>query len=100
MPPAQVNVDLELADEVAKYYADPLGFVLFAYPWGEPGVLRDATGPDTWQREFLEEFGAAPRGPGRAEAGVLSGGHLRFGARVLGHVAYLLAQRGATGQVP
>ncbi len=38
------EVDLELAEEVANYYADPLGFVLFAYPWGEPGVLRDAEG--------------------------------------------------------
>lgn len=51
------SVDLELAGEVAKYYADPLGFVKFAYPWGEPGPLRDSTGPDKWQTEFLEDLG-------------------------------------------
>ena len=61
MPRAQVKVDLELAGEIANYYGDPLGFVAFAYPWGEPGALRDATGPDTWQREFLEELGAEIR---------------------------------------
>ncbi len=61
MPRAQVNVDLELAGEIANYYADPLGFVLFAYPWGEPGVLRDATGPDTWQRETLIAVGEQVR---------------------------------------
>ncbi len=44
------EVDLELAEEVANYYADPRGFVAFAYPWGEPGVLRDATGPDPLAR--------------------------------------------------
>ena len=61
MPRAQVKADLQLAEEIANYYADPLGFVLFAYPWGEPGVLRDATGPDTWQRETLIAVGAEVR---------------------------------------
>ena len=46
-----------LVDEIAKYYADPLGFVLFAYPWGEPGELKLFTGPDDWQRELLESVG-------------------------------------------
>lgn len=54
-------VDIELAEEVAKYYHDPLGFVKFAYPWGEPGVLSEQKGPDVWQREFLEELGRQVR---------------------------------------
>jgi hypothetical protein len=49
--------DLELADEVSKFYADPLGFVLFAYPWGEPGPLESEIGPDDNQREFLMSLG-------------------------------------------
>jgi hypothetical protein len=56
-----VNSELALAEEIAKYHADPLGFVLFAYPWGERGPLRDATGPDKWQREFLEDLGRQVR---------------------------------------
>jgi len=32
--------------------------VLFAFPWGEPGSsLEHYTGPDTWQREFLDDLG-------------------------------------------
>lgn len=46
-----------LHEAVAEYYADPFGFVMFAYPWGEPGVLEQHSGPDTWQREFLENIG-------------------------------------------
>lgn len=49
--------ELQLAEAVADYYDDPLGFVLFAYPWGEPGPLENHAGPDTWQREALEVIG-------------------------------------------
>lgn len=49
--------DLELADEVSKYYSDPYGFVMFAYPWGEPGPLQDEPGPDEIQKEFLLSLG-------------------------------------------
>jgi hypothetical protein len=35
--------------------ADPLKFVLLAYPWGEEsGPLAKHPGPDEWQREILE----------------------------------------------
>jgi len=51
------DVDLQLAEEIAQFYADPLGFVMFAYPWGQPGVLENHDGPDKWQREFLIELG-------------------------------------------
>lgn len=53
-----------LAEEAAKYYADPLGFVLWAYPWGEEGPLRDLKGPDEWQRRFLADLGQAVRDRG------------------------------------
>jgi hypothetical protein len=38
------------------YYANPLGFVQWAFPWGK-GTLANLTGPDDWQREFLEQLG-------------------------------------------
>lgn len=50
-------VDLELADEVSRFYADPLGFVLFAYPWGEKGALEQHQGPDAWQLDHLRWLG-------------------------------------------
>jgi len=56
--PAALSGDEALADEVGRFFADPLGFVLFAYPWGEPGPLEQhPEGPDKWQREFLEALG-------------------------------------------
>jgi hypothetical protein len=60
--PAPKTADERLADAVAQFRSDPLGFVLFAFPWGEPGSeLADQDGPDEWQREFLEEIGRQVR---------------------------------------
>lgn len=54
----EIHPDLQLAEELAKFYDDPLGFVLFAYPWGEPGsALEHEAGPDDNQKEFLLELG-------------------------------------------
>ena len=39
-----------LIEELAQYAHDPLGFVLFAFPWGEPGTeLEKSLGPEPWQ---------------------------------------------------
>jgi len=54
----QQQVDAQLADFIGGFYADPYGFALAAFPWGEPGPLEQHTGPDTWQREFLQWLGA------------------------------------------
>ena len=36
---------------------DPLAFVLFAFPWGEPGTpLEHFSGPRKWQRELLNDI--------------------------------------------
>ena len=53
--------DRALADFVATFYADPLGFVQACYPWGEPGPLAQHTGPDTWQAQQLAGIGADVR---------------------------------------
>lgn len=50
--------DIALAEVVRTYRNDPLGFVLDCYPWGEPGELEEATGPDENQIEFLTSLGA------------------------------------------
>lgn len=51
------TIDTKLADAMAGYYDDPLGFVMAAFPWGEPGPLLNHSGPDDWQREFLTDWG-------------------------------------------
>src|SRR6266571_9312726 len=54
----RTNLDLELADEIKRFYEDPLGFVLFAYPWLEPGSeLEHESGPDEHQQQFLKDIG-------------------------------------------
>ena len=36
---------------------DPLAFVLFAFPWGEPGTpLEHFSGPRKWQRDLLNDI--------------------------------------------
>lgn len=59
------KTETELAEAIAKFYDDPLGWVLFSYPWGEPKLadgstnpLRNEPGPNPWQRQLLEEIGA------------------------------------------
>ena len=51
------NVEAELHERVSSYYADPLGFVLDAFPWGKPGPLEPYAEPDLWQCEFLDWLG-------------------------------------------
>lgn len=47
-----------VVDDLARFTNDPLGFVMWAFPWGERGSeLENETGPDTWQREQLERIG-------------------------------------------
>jgi hypothetical protein len=61
MNPLSAPADAELVEKVAEYVDDPLGFVYFAYPWKEPGPLEEYDGPDTWQRELLEDIGREAR---------------------------------------
>jgi hypothetical protein len=59
---ANIAPSITLADEAALFFEDPLGFVLWAYPWNEPdGHLANETGPDEWQTEFLRDVGRQVR---------------------------------------
>ncbi len=65
-----MNADQELTDMLAKFYDDPLGYVMFAFPWDtdpsiqvvelqEPYAARFGCkwGPDRWACEFLDDLG-------------------------------------------
>lgn len=53
-----ISINQELAGEIKQYYADPLGFVIFAFPWGKPGTsLEYFTGPNRDQERFLGDLG-------------------------------------------
>lgn len=62
---SQARTDVLLAEQVSEFYGDPLGFVLFAFPWGEKGrPLEGFQGPRKWQWEYLEELGEEVRARG------------------------------------
>jgi hypothetical protein len=54
LPPQDEDV---LVSDIEDFYDDPLGFVMYAFPWGEKnGPLEDFDGPDSWQAEQLERL--------------------------------------------
>ena len=58
----QEQADAELAQDMARFALDPLGFVEYAYRWQVPGTsLANQAGPDEWQREFLHDLGEEVR---------------------------------------
>jgi len=71
-----------LAEDMGRFFADPLGFVMYAYPWdtdpelqivelAEPWASRYNSfyGPDIWACELLDEIGRQVR-----EHGFVPGG--------------------------
>lgn len=60
------QADIEaLADDLAGFEYDPAGFVLWAFPWGEPGTsLEKHEGPETWQMDHLQRIGDQLRAGG------------------------------------
>ena len=71
------SFDTELARDLARFYADPLGFVLYAYPWDTDRSLQLVPlpepwsfvygcdfGPDAWACQLLEDIGAEVRARG------------------------------------
>ncbi len=53
-----MTVEDRLIESLMWYKNDPLGFVKYAFPWGDKKtILAEHDGPDTWQTEFLNEVG-------------------------------------------
>ena len=50
------NLEQDLAHDLGAFFTDPLGFVLYAFAWGQ-GELAEHHGPDDWQRELLYDLG-------------------------------------------
>ena len=61
---------------MGKFRWDPLGYVAFAFPWGQAGtVLADDTGPEPWQREVLAKLGQGLKSPDEAVRVAVASGH-------------------------
>jgi len=46
-----------LIDDMARFFDDPLSFVLYAFPWGEKGTALEDAELEDWQRATLVEIG-------------------------------------------
>lgn len=51
----------QLIDDIAAFTHDPLGFVLYAFDWGNGELTKFPDGPDTWAVEVLDEIGTKLR---------------------------------------
>ncbi len=72
--PGRNEKDLEKA--IAECFADPLAYVYFVFPWGEPNTsLADEDGPDLWQTQVLEQLGEGSLTPEEALQIAVSSGH-------------------------
>lgn len=69
MPQAvhSLSSEEQLILEIEAFQLDPLGYVEWAFPWGE-GELASHPGPRKWQRDVLDEIGSKLRA--NAELGV------------------------------
>lgn len=69
-PVIPAGLEEQLVSDIGRFYADPLGFVLYAFPWGEPGgPLATDDGPDVWQRDVMQAIADSIRaGTGAQEA--------------------------------
>ncbi len=47
----------QVIEDLTEFTLDPLGFVMYAFPWGEPGSeLENAKGPEDWQVRVLQHL--------------------------------------------
>ena len=54
--PTGVDAEKQLLDDMARFFDDPYGWVLYAFDWGS-GELVGLDGPDEWQTDFLIAWG-------------------------------------------
>src|SRR5229473_752641 len=70
------EADRALERKMARYRRDALGFVCFAFPWGKAGTsLAGETGPESWQREVLQQLGEGLFSPEEATRIAVASGH-------------------------
>jgi hypothetical protein len=65
-----------LFERIFSFRADPLGYVLYNFPWGVKGTfLENETGPDDWQIRVMTAIRDGVLTPGEAIQIAVSSGH-------------------------
>lgn len=80
------DIEGELINDIASFQHDPLGYALYAFPWGEDGSPLEGKVILEWQVDLLNDLGA----------GVLSIGDAIAEANRLGEDAEVAAYQDAT----
>lgn len=73
--PQTINPQLELINDLAAFTHDPYKFVIYAFPWGEPGELKEYSGPEEWQTELLCDVRDKLKTPHEAIREAAASGH-------------------------
>ncbi len=50
-----LTLDDEITEDIADFTHDPLGYAVYAFPWGE-GSLAETAGPREWQADVMEDI--------------------------------------------
>ncbi|MFZ5784097.1 MAG: terminase [Pseudomonadota bacterium] len=73
---ATPELDRRLHREIGALRFDPLGYVMFAFPWGIPGTpLASESGPEAWQARVLAQLGEGVRTRSDAVRAAIASGH-------------------------
>ncbi|NAW60058.1 MULTISPECIES: terminase [unclassified Vibrio] len=51
------QAELMLAEDIGSFYNDPLGFVLYAYPWDDDPDLQLVELPEPWASRYKSKYG-------------------------------------------
>jgi hypothetical protein len=84
--------DLLLARELDPFFADPLGFVFFAFAWGV-GELEDIEGPDVWQAATFADIGRSVAAGEPVREAIAAGHGIGKGAFAAMLMLWLMATR-------
>lgn len=57
-----MSAESDLIEEIAKCSANPLRYVMLAFPWGQGELVGDRASPDEWQTAMLKEIGDGLKG--------------------------------------
>lgn len=76
---ARLDAEAILVEDIASFHNDPLGYVLYNYPWGVPGTPLADKRLRAWQRKFLDDVGM------RLRAGAVAAGEVIREAVASGH---------------
>lgn len=99
MTDAYPDPEADLVEAVAGFTHDPLGFVLFAFPWNEPGTeLATEQGPRRWQVEVLAHIGASLRNGSDLQGAIQTATASGHGIGKSALVSWLILWALATGE--